>query len=120
IEEPELPDSERILGAIRSAARKGARVASICSGAFILAATDLLDGKRATTHWLAAAMLKERYPEVVVDADVLFVDSGQLITSAGASTDLDMCLHLIRRDYGQAVTAQTTRLTMTTLQREDG
>jgi transcriptional regulator GlxA family with amidase domain len=120
IEEPELPVSDRILDAIRAAARKGARVASICSGAFILAATGLLDGKRATTHWLAATMLKERYPAVVVDPDVLFVDTGKIITSAGASAGLDMCLHLVRRDYGQAVAAHAARLAVAALQREGG
>jgi transcriptional regulator GlxA family with amidase domain len=120
IEEPELPVPERVIEAILTAARRGARVASICSGAFILAATGLLDGKRVTTHWLATTMLKERYPAVIVDPDVLFVDNGRIITSAGASAGMDMCLHLVRRDYGQAVAAHAARLAVAALERDGG
>jgi transcriptional regulator GlxA family with amidase domain len=120
IDEPELPVPERILDVIRVAARRGARVASICTGAFVLAATGLLDGKRATTHWLAASLLNERYPAIEVDPDVLFVDDGSIITSAGASAGLDMCLHLVRRDYGQAVAAHAARLAVAALERDGG
>jgi transcriptional regulator GlxA family with amidase domain len=120
VDDPEVPVSERVIDVIRSAARNGARVASICTGAFVLAATGLLDGKRATTHWLATALLKERYPAVVVDADVLYVDNGKIITSAGVSAGFDMCFHLVRCDYGQAVAAHQARLAVAALEREGG
>jgi transcriptional regulator GlxA family with amidase domain len=96
------------------------RIASICSGAFILAATGLLDGRRATTHWGAAAELARRYPRVTVDPNVLFVDEGQFLTSAGASAGLDLCLHLVRCDYGAAVAAHAARLAVVPLLRDGG
>ncbi|MDA0564721.1 helix-turn-helix domain-containing protein [Streptomonospora sp. S1-112] len=106
--------------ALRAAAARGARIASICSGAFVLAATGLLDGLRATTHWAAAAQLAARYPRVDVDPDVLYVDNGQFLTSAGAAAGLDLCLHLIRRDHGSAVAADAARLSVMPLEREGG
>jgi transcriptional regulator GlxA family with amidase domain len=108
------------LDALRSAAAAGTRIASICSGAFILAATGLLDGLRATTHWAAAAQLAAAFPAVTVDPDVLYVDNGQLLTSAGAAAGLDLCLHLIRRDHGSAVAAGAARLSVMPLEREGG
>jgi transcriptional regulator GlxA family with amidase domain len=120
IEQPELPVSGEVIRAIQSAAAKGARVASICTGAFVLAAAGLLDGKRATTHWRAAELLQERYPEVKVDRNVLFVDNEATVTSAGAFAGLDMCLHLVRRDYGQAVAAHAARLAVAALERDGG
>ncbi|MEU8074606.1 helix-turn-helix domain-containing protein [Catellatospora citrea] len=113
-----VPDE--VLGALRAAAARGARIASICSGAFILAATGLLDGQRATTHWVAAGLLAQRHPEIDVDPDVLYVDNGQLLTSAGAAAGLDLCLHLIRRDHGSAVAADAARLSVMPLEREGG
>ncbi len=83
--------------ALRAAAANGTRIASICVGAFLFAATGLLDGLRATTHWLAAPDLARRHPRVTVDPNVLYVDNGQFLTSAGAAAALDMCLHMIRR-----------------------
>src|SRR5437868_4416565 len=97
-----LPVPAAVVRAVRAAAAKGARVASICSGAFVLAATGLLDGRRATTHWLAAAELARRHPRITVDPDVLYVDGGAVLTSAGAAAGLDLCLHMVRRDYGAA------------------
>jgi transcriptional regulator GlxA family with amidase domain len=91
---------ERLVRAVRKAAARGTRVASICSGAFVLAATGLLDGRRATTHWLASGELTRRYPKVRVDPEVLYVDEGQVLTSAGAAAAFDLCLHMVRRDYG--------------------
>src|SRR5690606_35785602 len=91
-----------VIKAWQAAWRRGARITSICSGAFVLAAAGLLDGRRATTHWLSTDLLARRYPAITVDAGVLFVDEGRIVTSAGASAGLDMCLHLVRRDYGQA------------------
>jgi transcriptional regulator GlxA family with amidase domain len=113
-----LPDA--IVRAVRRAAARGARVASICSGAVLLAATGLLDGRRATTHWLAAAELARRHPKVVVDPDVLYVDEGQVLTSAGAAAGLDLCLHLVRRDHGAAVAAEVARLSVMPLERDGG
>ena len=111
---------EVLLAAIRSAAQRGARVMSVCSGAFILAATGLLDGRRATTHWLAAAELARRYPAIKVDPNVLYVDERNLLTSAGASAALDLCLHIIRRDYGPIVAARVARLSVVPLERAGG
>ncbi|MFC0438968.1 GlxA family transcriptional regulator [Kutzneria buriramensis] len=111
---------EAVVEALRAAAARGVRIASICSGAFILAATGLLDGLRATTHWVAAAALAERYPLVDVDPDVLYVDNGQFLTSAGAAAGLDLCLHLIRRDYGSAAAADAARLSVMPLERDGG
>lgn len=115
---PPLPAA--VVAALRSAAARGARIASICSGAFILAETGLLDGLRATTHWAAAPELARRYPAVDVDPDVLYVDNGQFLSSAGAAAGLDLCLHLIRRDHGSAVAAETARLSVMPLEREGG
>ncbi|MEV8611602.1 helix-turn-helix domain-containing protein [Amycolatopsis sp. NPDC051373] len=109
-----------VVDALRAAAAKGTRIASICSGAFILAATGLLDGQRATTHWVAAPQLAARYPAIEVDADVLYVDNGTILTSAGAAAGLDLCLHLIRRDHGSAVAADAARLSVMPLEREGG
>jgi len=106
--------------ALLEAHARGARIASICAGAFVLAATGLLDGLRATTHWLAAAELAARYPAVEVDADVLFVDNGQVLTSAGAAAGLDLCLHMVRRDFGAAVAADAARLSVMPLERHGG
>jgi transcriptional regulator GlxA family with amidase domain len=111
---------EEVLEALRRAAARGTRIASICSGAFTLAATGLLDGKRATTHWIAAALLAARHPTIEVDPDVLYVDNGQFLTSAGAAAGLDLCLHLIRRDHGSAVAADAARLSVMPLEREGG
>ncbi|MEV0627616.1 GlxA family transcriptional regulator [Nonomuraea wenchangensis] len=108
------------LEALRAAAAGGVRIASICVGAFTLAAAGLLDGLSATTHWAAAARLAEAYPLVDVRPDVLYVDNGQILTSAGAAAGLDLCLHLIRRDLGSAVAAAAARLAVTPLEREGG
>ncbi|AJZ85750.1 helix-turn-helix domain-containing protein [Streptomyces sp. AgN23] len=115
-----LPVSDEVIDALRDAADRGTRIASICSGAFVLAATGLLDGLRATTHWLAGALLSELYPKIQVDPDVLYVDNGQFLTSAGAAAGLDLCLHMIRRDHGSAVAADAARLSVMPLEREGG
>lgn len=118
--ETATPTAPDVLDALRAAARKGTRIASICVGAFILAETGLLDGLRATTHWLGAADLAARHPSVEVDPNVLYVDNGQFLTSAGAAAGLDLCLHMIRRDHGSAVAADTARLSVMPLEREGG
>ena len=92
-----------LLVQLRDAHARGARLCSICSGVFILAAAGLLDGQRATTHWRYADKLARRYPAIDVQPDDLYVDSGQMITSAGSAAGLDMLLHLVRRDYGAHV-----------------
>ncbi|GAB2581719.1 helix-turn-helix domain-containing protein [Streptomyces capparidis] len=91
-----------LVGAVRAAHEAGARVASLCTGAFVLAAAGLLDGKRATTHWAHTDALAARYPEVEVDPDVLYVDNGSVFTSAGKAAALDLCLHLVRLDHGSS------------------
>jgi transcriptional regulator GlxA family with amidase domain len=118
--DPTAPIPGQVLDALRQAAANGTRIASICSGAFVLAATGLLDGHRATTHWRAAAALAELHPAIDVDPDVLYVDNGQFLTSAGAAAGLDLCLHLIRRDHGSAVAADAARLSVMPLEREGG
>jgi AraC family transcriptional activator FtrA len=105
----DVPVPEAIVAALRSAHDGGARLLSICSGSFVLAATGLLDGKRATTHWRYAQALQERYPRVRVDPDVLYIDEGQTLTSAGSAAGLDLCLHLIRRDFGAEVANHVAR-----------
>jgi len=114
------PVPVEVLTALRTAASRGTRIASICAGAFVLAATGLLDGRRATTHWLGAAQFRAMFPAVELDPGVLYVDEGQFLTSAGAAAGLDLCLHLLRRDHGSAVAAQAARLSVMPLEREGG
>jgi AraC family transcriptional activator FtrA len=94
---------ERLLAALRRAHARGARILTICSGVYVLAAAGVLDGKRATTHWRYTSDLQRRYPRIKVDPDVLYVDEGTLLTSAGSAAGIDLCLHLVRRDYGARV-----------------
>jgi transcriptional regulator GlxA family with amidase domain len=122
---PGIDDADRtiptsVLTTIRRAWDRGARIASICSGAFVLAQTGLLDGRRATTHWIGATEFARRFPNVRLDPNVLFVDEGRIVTSAGATAGLDMCLHLVRRDHGQAVAAEAARLAVAPLDRDGG
>ncbi|MGD3112236.1 GlxA family transcriptional regulator [Streptomyces sp. YGL11-2] len=114
------PPAEEALEALRQAAARGTRIASLCVGALDLAATGLLDGLPATTHWLAAPELARRHPQIEVRPDVLYVDNGQFLTSAGASAGIDLCLHMIRCDWGSAVAASAARLAVTPLEREGG
>lgn len=97
------PPSPALVDALRTAHRAGARIASLCTGAFALAEAGLLDGRRATTHWAHAALLHDRYPAVRVDPDVLYVDEGDVLTSAGKAAGMDLSLHLVRIDHGTAV-----------------
>uniref|UniRef100_UPI003D025875 GlxA family transcriptional regulator n=1 Tax=Alcaligenes faecalis TaxID=511 RepID=UPI003D025875 len=120
IHQPQLPLTSNVVHLLQSSAKKGVRIASICSGAFVLAKAGLLDGLRATTHWLAADKLQQQYPAVQVDAKVLFVDNGLILTSAGATAGLDLCLHMIRQDFGAAVASHVARLSVVPLQREGG
>jgi transcriptional regulator GlxA family with amidase domain len=112
--------SDNVLRALTAAYAEGVRIASICSGAFTLAEAGLLDGRRATTHWLAADYFRAVFPAVNLDPDVLYVDEGQVLTSAGASAGLDLCLHMIAKDYGAAVAADAARLAVAPLHRSGG
>ncbi len=91
---------EDLIAALRTAHARGARLASICSGAFVLAAAGLLDGRRATTHWRYTERLAARYPSIEVLPDVLYVDDGDVMTSAGSAAGIDLCLHIVRKDFG--------------------
>ncbi|MGH8036584.1 MAG: helix-turn-helix domain-containing protein [Stenotrophomonas sp.] len=94
---------QALLDALTRAHRRGARIASICSGAFVLAWAGLLDGRSATTHWRLTDTLARAFPAITVREDVLYVDAGSIITSAGSATGMDMMLHLVRKDYGAHV-----------------
>ncbi|MFT7841763.1 helix-turn-helix domain-containing protein [Saccharothrix sp. BKS2] len=98
-----------VLDLLRGAAARNVRTISICTGAFVLADAGLLSGRRATTHWAAAAELARRHPDVEVDAAALYLGDGRTFTSAGVAAGLDLCLHLVRRDHGAAVAASTAR-----------
>jgi transcriptional regulator GlxA family with amidase domain len=107
---PDLDDPPRaVLDALVAAHERGARLAAISTGAFALAATGLLDGKRATTHWHYTRALEARHPLVRVDENVLFVDEGSVLTSAGAASGIDLCLHILRGDLGVAASNHTAR-----------
>ncbi len=113
-----VPDA--VISALKAAYASGIRMSSICSGAFTLAAAGILDGKRATTHWIGAEAFRAAYPAVELDADVPYVDAGQVFTSAGASAGLDLCLHMVARDCGAAVAADAARLAVVPLHRDGG
>jgi AraC family transcriptional activator FtrA len=117
---PDDPVPAPIIDALREAHSRGARLLSICSGAFVLAATGLLDGKRATTHWRYADALRRRYPLIHVDPDVLYVDEDRILTSAGSAAGLDLCLHLVRRDFGPARANQVARRLVISPHRDGG
>ncbi|MFC8451254.1 helix-turn-helix domain-containing protein [Kitasatospora sp. NPDC057223] len=106
IDEP-LP--AELVEAVRAAHESGARVASLCTGAFVLGAAGLLDGRRATTHWAHTAELSTRHPLAVVDPDVLYTDNGSVLTSAGKAAAVDLCLHLVHLDHGAAVANSVAR-----------
>ena len=103
------PPPEAALDALRAAAARGARMASICTGAFALAHAGLLDGRRATTHWFLAPELADDFPAIDVDPDALYVDEGDVLTSAGLSAGIDLCLHLVRSDHGERIGAAVAR-----------
>ncbi|MEV8638273.1 helix-turn-helix domain-containing protein [Streptosporangium sp. NPDC051023] len=109
-----------VLEVLRTAAERGARILSICTGAFVLAAAGLLDGRRATTHWRMAEELARSYPLVEVDARVLYVDAGQVLTSAGVAAGLDLCMHVVFTDHGPAVAADVARGVVMAPKREGG
>ena len=106
---PTPPPPPALIGQLRDAARRGATVASVCTGAFVLAAAGLLDGRRATTHWMHAPLLARLYPEVTVEADRLYIEDGPVFTSAGSAAAIDLCLHLIRREHGAEIANSVAR-----------
>jgi transcriptional regulator GlxA family with amidase domain len=119
--DPSLPTPAPVLDLLRGAYSRGTRIASVCTGAFVLAEAGLLDGLRATTHWDDSADLARRYPAIQVDPDVLFVDNGgRVLTSAGVAAGLDMCLHLVAADYGASVAAATARRVVVPMIRDGG
>lgn len=118
--DPDERPPDVLLAAVRAAYARGARLLSICSGVFVLAAAGLLDGRRATTHWRYVERLAERYPRVRVEPDVLFVDEGRILTSAGSAAGIDLCLHVVRRDYGAEAAATVARRLIMPPQREGG
>ena len=109
-----------LVDAVREAHRAGARIASICTGAFVLAAAGLLDGRRVTTHWMHAERLAARYPAVTVEPDVLYLDDGDILSSAGTAAGIDLCLHLVRTDFGAAVANDLARRLVTAPHRRAG
>ena len=116
----DVPVPEALCKALREAYDRGARIASICSGVFVVAAAGLLDGRRATTHWRYTDKLAERYPEVTVDPDVLFVEDGRIYASAGSAAGLDLGLHIIRQDHGAQIAASVARRLVLPAQRDGG
>jgi AraC family transcriptional regulator, transcriptional activator FtrA len=108
--DPEELPAPALVEAVNAAHARGARVASLCTGAFTLAEAGLLDGRRATTHWAHTDLLQSRYPSVVVDPGVLYIDDGDVLTSAGKAAAMDLCLHLVRRDHGTAVANALARM----------
>ncbi len=117
---PEDPPTPAVVRALRRAHDRGARLVSICSGAFALGHAGLLDGRRATTHWARADQLAALFPAVQVDPDVLYVDHGDVATSAGAGAGIDLCLHLVRTDHGAGYAAQVARSMVMPPHREGG
>jgi transcriptional regulator GlxA family with amidase domain len=109
-----------LIDALRTAHRRGARILSVCSGAFVLAAAGLLDGRRATTHWMHAETLAARYPQIEVDPDVLYVDEGDVMTSAGTAAGIDLCLHVVRLDFGADIANAVARRMVVPPHREGG
>ncbi|WP_338661339.1 transcriptional regulator FtrA [Pararoseomonas sp. SCSIO 73927] len=116
----DAPVPPALLEALHAAHGRGARILSLCSGAFVLAAAGLLDGGRATTHWRYAETLAVRYPAVTVAPDVLYVDSGRVLTAAGTAAGIDLCLHLIRRDHGAEAANKVARRLVVPPHREGG
>ncbi|MFG3056377.1 helix-turn-helix domain-containing protein [Kitasatospora sp. NPDC048239] len=105
----DVPPPPELVEAVRAAHEAGARVASLCTGAFVLGAAGLLDGRRATTHWAHTAELSARHPLAVVDPDVLYTDNGSVLTAAGKAAAVDLCLHLVHLDHGAAIANSVAR-----------
>jgi AraC family transcriptional activator FtrA len=109
-----------VLEALRSAHARGVRILTVCSGAFLAAEAGVLDGLAATTHWLYTDLLAERYPKIEVEPGVLYVDAGQVMTSAGTAAGIDLCLHVVRQDHGAEVANAIARRMVVPPQRDGG
>ena len=118
--DPDQIPPEPVVAALRAAAERGARMIGICTGAFALAHAGLLDGRRAATHWREAHLLAARFPAVQVDSDVIFVDDGNVLTSAGVAAGLDLCLHIVRCDHGAELATAFARRTVVAPHRDGG
>jgi AraC family transcriptional regulator, transcriptional activator FtrA len=118
--DPDDEPSDALKQALRNAHGRGARVVSLCTGAFVLAAAGLLDGRRATTHWLYAERLQRRYPRILLDSDVLYVAEDRVMTSAGTAAGIDLCMHLVASDHGVDVAAAVARRLVMPLFRAGG
>jgi AraC family transcriptional activator FtrA len=114
------PPATAALDAIRRAHDRGARLVSICTGAFVLAAAGVLDGRRATTHWLHVDRLADEHPSIKIDPNVLYVDDGQVLTSAGSAAGIDLCLHIVRLDHGAEVANTLARRMVVPPHRDGG
>lgn len=117
---PRGPVDERVLDLLRRAHARGAWILSVCSGAFVLAQAGILDGGRATTHWMHTDELAERFPSVRVDPDVLFVQEGRIVTSAGTAAGIDACLHIVREEWGAGAANVVARRMVVPPQRHGG
>jgi AraC family transcriptional activator FtrA len=118
--DPEVAPSHEVVAAVAAAGARGARLVSFCTGAFTLAAAGVLDGRRATTHWRWAVLFAQRYPAVLLEPDVLFVDDGDVLTAAGSAAALDLGLHLVRRDHGAEVANAVSRRLVFSAHRDGG
>ncbi|MBL8700667.1 MAG: transcriptional regulator FtrA [Alphaproteobacteria bacterium] len=111
---------EALLQALRRAHARGTRLVTLCSGVFVLAAAGLLDGRRATTHWRYADRLRAMYPAIRVMPDVLYVDDGDILTAAGSAAGLDLCVHVVRRDWGPRIANEVARRLVIAPHRDGG
>lgn len=116
----DAPVPEALIKRLQDAHGRGARILSFCSGAFVLAEAGLLAGKRATTHWRYVDELRRRYPSIIINPDVLYVDEGDILTAAGTASGLDLCLHLIRRDFGPKAANLVARRLVVPTHRDGG
>jgi AraC family transcriptional activator FtrA len=117
---PEEPVPPALIEAVRAAHARGARLLSICSGVFVIAAAGLLDGRPATTHWRYTDALAARYPTIDVRPDLLYVDDGEILTSAGTAAGIDLCLHVVRLDYGAEIANAVARRMVVAAHRDGG
>lgn len=111
---------DELIQALKQSHRRGARIASICSGVFVLAAAGLLNGRRAAAHWAHAETLARMYPQIQVDRDVLYIDEGDTLSSAGRAAGLDLCIHIVRKDFGAEIANEVARRLVTPAHREGG
>lgn len=111
---------EALVDALRAAHARGARIATLCSGVFVPARAGLLNGKRATTHWRYAATLAQLFPEISVESDILYADEGDILTAAGSAAGIDLCLHIVRKDFGAEIANAVARRLVLPAHREGG